>query len=277
MDKTLQDLAWSVLPKEFKEEVKRMWSVEVDCTTKYKSELHKHRTGLLYELFGEHLHWQNNLTSDAEGEEMLACEKSRVQQQYKRATQLKDDSDPKCALVGDQMEQVLLGLFGSKCLPDELTEDNFGKSEPKFKVGDTASYVCSPTLKHKCTVTKVMQNEHSRKWEYNVMFEWGKPGMYLPESDLEPYTEPKAGYLHADGELVTSASTFTDNRQSLCKSQRLQIAAMAMQGILSNADRMKQYGEIAMRKSENLTQLVARNALRYADALVAEAQKGGEK
>ena len=130
MDKTLQDLAWSVLPKEFKEEVKRMWSVEVDCTTKYKSELHKHRTGLLYELFGEHLHWQNNLTSDAEGEEMLACEKSRVQQQYKRATQLKDDSGPKCALVGDQMERVLLGLFGSKCLPD-AHEENFTSKEPK--------------------------------------------------------------------------------------------------------------------------------------------------
>lgn len=62
--------------------------------------------------------YQHNLTSDAEGEEMLTCEKSRVQQQYKRATQLKDDSDPKWELVGDQMERVLIGLFGSKCLPD---------------------------------------------------------------------------------------------------------------------------------------------------------------
>lgn len=66
------------------------------------------------------------------------------------------------------------------------------KKEAKFKVGNIAYYVCSPTLKHKCTVTKVMQNEHSGKWEYNVMFEWGKPGMYLHESELEPYTEPKA-------------------------------------------------------------------------------------
>lgn len=29
--------------------------------------------------------------------------------------------------------------------------------------------------------------------------------------------------------------------------------------------------------SDNLTRIVTRNALRYADALVAEAQKGGEK
>lgn len=62
--------------------------------------------------------------------------------------------------------------------------------EAKFKVGDKMFYVCSPTIKHKCTVTKVTQNEHSGKNEYNVMFEWGKPGMYLPESDLGPYTEP---------------------------------------------------------------------------------------
>lgn len=56
MTKELKELTWTALPKEFKEEVKRMWSVEVDCVTKYKSELHKHRTDLLYELFGEHLH-----------------------------------------------------------------------------------------------------------------------------------------------------------------------------------------------------------------------------
>lgn len=78
-------------------------------------------------------------------------------------------------------------LFGSKCLPDEESKP----AEPKFKVGDIAYYICSPTLKYKCTVTKVMQNEHSGKWEYNVMFEWGKPGMWITESDLEPYTEPK--------------------------------------------------------------------------------------
>lgn len=68
MNKTLQDHVWSILPKEFQEEVKRMWSVEVDCATKYHSELHKHRTSLLYELFGEHLHWQNNMTNQQQSE-----------------------------------------------------------------------------------------------------------------------------------------------------------------------------------------------------------------
>lgn len=228
MNRKTQDLAWSVLPKEFKEEVKRLYH-----TPGLRAEVYT----LLQNLFGA-----GNLTSDAEGEEMLTCEKSRVQQQYKRATQLKDDSDPKWELVGDQMERVLIGLFGSKCLPDELTEDNFGKSEPK-------------------------------------------PAEPNPDGDnLSP--EPKAAPTFAD-----AAPTFADD----CKSRpnrtpssytqpvtdchqidRLHIAAMAMQGLLSNADRMKMYEDIASSPlSDNLTRIVARNALRYADALIAEAQKGG--
>ena len=55
-------------------------------------------------------------------------------------------------------------------------------------------------------------------------------------------------------------------------------AAMAMQALLSNADRMKMYEDLASDPlSDNLTRIVARNALRYADALVAETQQGGEK
>lgn len=77
-----------------------------------------------------------------------------------------------------------------KTKPKRTRKVDAEAKEAKFKVGDKVFYVCSPTIKHKCTVTKVTQNEHSGKYEYNVMFEWGKPGMYLPESDLEPYTEP---------------------------------------------------------------------------------------
>lgn len=55
--------------------------------------------------------------------------------------------------------------------------------------------------------------------------------------------------------------------------RRLNIAAMAMQGILSNADRMKGYEYVATTPPcEELTVVVARNALRYADALIAEAE-----
>lgn len=126
MDKTLQDLAWSMLPKEFKEEVKNMWSVKGDCATKYKSELHKHRTGLLYELFGDHLYWQNNLTSDAEGEEMLTVSRKRVREMYAANERIKADSPDKgTAHISDHINHVLKHLFGSKCLPD-----NVESSEP---------------------------------------------------------------------------------------------------------------------------------------------------
>lgn len=116
MNKKLQDHVWKhCLPKEFKEEVKRMWSVEVDCATKYKSELHKHRTELLYELFGEHLHWQNNLTSNAEGEDNL---------QEKLWNMLTPELQTYCLNMGrtshdGNVEDVLAHLFGSKCLPDK--------------------------------------------------------------------------------------------------------------------------------------------------------------
>lgn len=210
MNKELQDLVWSILPKEFKEEVKKIY-----CTPGHRAEVYT----LLQNLFGA-----GNLASDAEVEEMLTCEKSRVQQQYKRATQLKDDSDPKWELVGDQMERVLIGLFGSKCLPDELTEDNFAKLH-----GDNLSPEpkAAPTFADDCK---------SR-----------------PDRTPSSYTQP-----------------VTDCHQI----DRLHIAAMAMQGILSNANWMKRYKDIALYPlPDNLTRIVARNALRYADALVAESHK----
>lgn len=263
MNKELQDLACSCLPKEFREEVKRMWSVEVDCATKYKSELHKHRTGLLYELFGEHLHWQNNLTSDAEGEdEMLYVSRKKLQYFYEKLRK-----------VGENHAAFALqSLFGSKCLPDEkvpnptpLAEPK--PAEPKFKVGDTTSYVCSPTLKHKCTVSKVMQNEHSGRWEYNVMFEWGKPGMWISESDLEPYAEPEDNKAEeiADKALKPVEKHFdTILKDGFSKERRLNIAAMAMQGILA--------------AGEDYTgdcKFIAMKSLELSDALIAEAEKGG--
>lgn len=125
MTKELQDHVWSVLPKEFKEEVKRMWSVEVDCATKYHSELHKHRTSLLYELFGEHLHWQNNLTSDADGEEeLLTVQRSKVIDIFTQNTILLSEGHSEY-LSGyyNGKCHVLKDLFGSKCLPDELNDD----------------------------------------------------------------------------------------------------------------------------------------------------------
>ena len=73
MTKELQALAWSVLPKEFKEEVKFEYHRVATKASKEEYDLgfmHAHEG-----MFGSH-----NLTSDAEGEEMLTVSRKRPQE-----------------------------------------------------------------------------------------------------------------------------------------------------------------------------------------------------
>lgn len=152
---------------------------------------------------------------DAEGEEMLTCDRDVVRMLYDGTDSVK-------------VRQVLEGIFGSKCLPDELNEDNFAKSEPKP-------------------------------------------------------SEPKNEGTHQEQYVPKNAESGTHSLNHILKDgfrehNRLHIAAMAMQGILSNADRMKRYEYVATEPPcEELAVVVARNALRYADALIAECEKGGTK
>ena len=69
MDKTTQDLTWRVLPKEFKEEVKEIYSNAIT----YHPCGYNHKTDLLKYLFGRH-----NLTSDTVEEEMLTVSHKEV-------------------------------------------------------------------------------------------------------------------------------------------------------------------------------------------------------
>lgn len=284
MTRELQDLAWSVLPKEFKEEVKVAYK-RLTSTKYLQDSFGRGMKAQLETLFGF-----DNLTSDAEGEEMLCVSRKRVQEVYK--TNLDEihrgnvsSSDKDCY---ETVNEVLKTLFGSKCLPDETKDETKEPKpdEPKFKVGDIASYVCSPTLKHKCTVTKVMQNEHSGKYEYNVMFEWGKPGMYLPESDLEPYTEPsneESAALHAESVKESRIASEESHLRNLSQEtancdkhfdnilkdgfrneRRLHIAVMMMQGLPANPN-----------NNAKLRAIVA-DALNCADALLSECEKGGQ-
>lgn len=101
MTKELQDLAWLVLPKEFKEEVKRKFQLtDADCIA-YE---------ILIDLFGIH-----NLTSDAEGEEMLICVKDH-------AVKLYDIANKAYAIKGDKYYEgytnAMIDLFGPKYLPN---------------------------------------------------------------------------------------------------------------------------------------------------------------
>lgn len=204
----LIDKAWACLPKEFKEEVKEIYTnavVRHPCG-------YNHKTDLLKYLFGHH-----NLTSDEEEEEILSVPRKAIIQAYeksctKRATQYD---------VG--YADCLYNLFGSKCLPD-ANEDNFVSKEPK---------------------------------------------------PAEP-KENKADEI-AD-KAISPIEEYFDNiiKDGFREHNRLHIAAMAMQGILSNADRMNKYEYVATEPPcDELAVVVARNALRYADALISECKKGG--
>lgn len=132
MDKKLQDLAWSVLPKEFKEEVK--YKYNKTKTKKIKKECDLGFLNAHEGMFGVH-----NLTSDAEGEEMLTVPRKKVKEKWQRACEqeakygrAQDSPVAREELYYNRgILSILDTLFGSKCLPDELNEDNFAKSEPK--------------------------------------------------------------------------------------------------------------------------------------------------
>lgn len=345
MDKTIQDLVWSILPKEFKEEVKYEYRRVATKATKDEHDLgfmHAHER-----MFGIH-----NLTSDAEGEvELLHVTRQKVMGLYANAKKIHDLYTSATCINTKESQQIdicngvmsiLDTLFGSKCLPDvPANEDNFVSKEPKYHVGQRMY------IKHinKVGTIDIVQgyNKEEDSIYYHLKVE-PKGVATAREEYLQLYEEPKAaepkfkvgdtaiihGYEHPllkqDGAIVTilsyhnngdfyscaiapdvgidvdakylepytePTSTFTDGYQSQRKSQsatdchhfdnilnagfrdrnRLHIAAMAMAGILSNADRMKQYGEIAMRESMPLTGLIAANALRYADALIKESHK----
>lgn len=119
----LQNKVWSILPKEFKEEVKEIYLnavVHHPCG-------YNHKTDLLKYLFGHH-----NLTSDAEGEEMLMCEKSKIQKVYNTSREIVKAENPDSLMYSmhTQIMCILENIFGSKCLPD-AHEDNFVSIESK--------------------------------------------------------------------------------------------------------------------------------------------------
>lgn len=110
IDKETQRIAWSCLPKEFKEEVKEYYNNSPALGAK--------AVLLLENLFGIH-----NLTSDAGGEDEMLCVKRKwVQEMYKNnCDEIRREnissSDKDCY---EYANEVLKTLFGSKCLlPDE--------------------------------------------------------------------------------------------------------------------------------------------------------------
>lgn len=198
MNKELQDKAWSVLPKEFKEEVKKLYR-EFTFT----------REGYYVELFGLH-----NLTSDSE-----------------------KLSEPK-------------------------------PSEPRFKVGDKV--VVSYCFEHDKIgrIKEVLYDGY-----YDIDYGGGRTGHHIIESRLEPYTEPEEDKAEEiANKAIEPVEKHFDNilKDSFRNERRLNIAAMAMQGILSNPTAMN-----GPKLIDGDEEILAKWSLKFADALIAECKKGG--
>lgn len=227
MNKELSDRAWRTLPAEFKEEVRKMrWSKD------YTEE----QVVMIRLLFGDH-----NLTSDAEGEEMLTVPRIKVMKEHAEAKSKMDNDWWRGYMI------ALQELFGSKCLPDEAkNEAKDGAKdgakepkpvEPKFKVGD------------KVRLKDVYEIEEIDEDRAMVGL---KGCAYMEDIDnLEPYTEPKE---EADKQF--------DNilKDSFSKERRLNIATQMVSAYIH---------------CEGMTDpsLIATIAFQLADALIAELNK----
>ena len=253
MDKELIDKAWACLPREFKEEVKRLYR-EFTFT----------REGYYVELFGHH-----NLTSDADGEEMLTVPRKDIVELYQEVQKtINQCKGTELAIQSIGIRNVLWSLFGSECLPDNIatSESNVDSldgnveslkpkpAEPKFKVGDYVRY--------KGGVHKVVATAKDNRCYLNKILSC------IDESDLEPYTETKE-----DTAENRNWSQYCGNcAESVQKTYpgfghlRLTIAAQMMQGLICAP-------LIPGVDPNPSAEYLAQTAFRLADALIAEAEK----
>lgn len=249
MDKTLQDLAWRVLPAEVKELAKGIFQEDKECIVCAGA--------ALVSLFGHH-----NLTYDNdENAEILCVFRKRVQELYAEA----EKSDDGSSYFGGY-ESALSDLFGSKYLPDNVSTanakvDSLGanvdnlkvrasiyvnelnidklngsepkSAEPKFKVGDKVRVIKKGTV-YIHFVGEIIDIDNSEKCY--VLFPHGQDWFHI--SDLKPYAEPTDNPIPSNsGELNSQeADSQPDHilKASFSKELRLNIATQFCTAILSN-------------------------------------------
>lgn len=243
MKKELQDLAWSVLPKGFKETVKN----------RYKNALHfneyAHECVVLRDLFGEH-----NLTSDEEEEEMLTVKAKVVRDMYAANERLADFPDNETVLISNHINHVLRQLFGSKCVPDEEDTNVLEPNCAHFSDGKCAHPAAYHLKNGKlvkgadCDVSSCEDVEYVSK---------GAPLSQNPAENCDN--------VH----IYDFGKQLNDIIRDRSRHNRLLIAAMAMQGILTPTT-MGIGGQPS-------PEVAAKIALKYADALMGAADKGGEQ
>lgn len=223
---------------------------------------------------------------DAEEEEMLTVSRNNVMAYYRDAQEDEEKYHPAGENACNNMyrravgrRQMLKRLFGSKCLPDNVESslpnvESFEPEpdKPKFKVGDKVRYRPSG---------EVYEVEGKTGRQHYALKGWPTD---IVESDLEPYTRSNPNPSNSrELKLSTAEDKSEVNYVNLSQNikncdNRLQIAAVAMQGILSNENAI-QYAINNFRLqdgSRNRYQAVAECSLAFVDALIAESEKRSE-
>lgn len=240
----------------------------------------------------------NSEQLNAEGEDEMLCVSRKEIQQLVDANDVvileAAGIDNIETIQAKTVNTILNRLFGSKCLPDENSSivEKLGKNEDAEPKPDGPKFHIGQYVRHKPTRLVDVIDGISQTAPYIYHFKhMVNPinGQGIFESDLEPYTEPgkeaqnpetspeTAGLWDApmsgSGDATAVLNDFGGDR-------RLNIAAMAMQGILSNIDLFKNVLEAEMETlggDDILYRAVAKASFLFADALVSEAEKGGVK
>jgi hypothetical protein len=177
---------------------------------------------------------------DAEGEEILTVSRKRVREMYAANERIKADSpDKETAHISDHINHVLKHLFGTKCLPDEE------------QIAENAN--CS-------NVDSLSQNPPENCNSEN----------HISTDDSKPAEPTDFG---REVNFPTKNNPTIYLKKSKNCDNRLQIAAVAMQGILSNIDLFKNALETGTEilSGDGISyRAVAKASLLFADALIAE-------
>ncbi len=261
MNTELQNKAWSVLPKEFKEEVKKEY---YDCK-------HCNADTCAIEIELETVFGKHNLTSDAEGEEdeMLHVSRKKLQYFYEKLRK-----------VGENHAVFALqSLFGSKCLPENVATSepnvdslhaNVDSLEPKFKVGDKVKIIGAGTEATKARIGYVGEIVDIDPRDFACFVLYPKGQDWIRNCDLEPYTEPKEDHIGENTEMVKDFDTIL--KDGFSKERRLNIAAT----ILGNIIQSGYYSLSEKYRKENMSEM-AKLSLQLTDALIVAMKSATER
>lgn len=173
-------------------------------------------------LFGD-----DNLTSDAEGEEMLTVPRKKVLYMYdfNEDILICDPTHNGAKLLKAKLQE----LFGSKCLPDEacnvassdVASSKPKPTEPKFK---RCKKVITPSGE-----VCIIEDTYFENGCWLCLV--GDPARWIPESDLEPYTEPKENVNLSQDSANCDKEFDNIPKDSFSKERRLNIAVQMVKAI----------------------------------------------